>query len=266
MTEPNTTTAPDVLVIGGGIVGAASAYHLARRGASVTLLEANELAYGATGRNLGYIWLHTRRLGPELDLVMHLRRELEELPGTPEQVWDAIATANGISSWFLPTDLEERLGGAVSFHMGETSSDGTITGWDPPRRIEYEEPDWASLVGREDADVTPLVTEFLVEATSGAHALELLREGVAPDLVISDYLMPGMNGAELATEIRAGYPDLPIMLASGYASLSGNMAMDLPLLAKPYRHSELAAMIKRVISEPILVSKTQASKLWITET
>jgi glycine/D-amino acid oxidase-like deaminating enzyme len=75
------TTAPDVLVIGGGIVGAASAYHMARRGLSVTLLEANELAYGATGRNLGYIWLHTRRVGPEVDLVMHLRRELEELPG-----------------------------------------------------------------------------------------------------------------------------------------------------------------------------------------
>ena len=75
---PDQTTSPDVLVIGGGIVGAASAYHLTRRGASVTLLEASELAYGATGRNLGYIWLHTRRLGPELELVMHLRRELEE--------------------------------------------------------------------------------------------------------------------------------------------------------------------------------------------
>jgi glycine/D-amino acid oxidase-like deaminating enzyme len=72
---------PDVLVIGGGIVGAASAYHLARRGASVTLLEASDLASGATGRNLGYIWVHTRRPGPELELVMHLRRELEELPG-----------------------------------------------------------------------------------------------------------------------------------------------------------------------------------------
>ncbi len=75
------TSSPDVLIVGGGIVGSASAYHLARSGVSVTLLEANELAYGATGRNLGYIWIHTRRPGAELELVMHLRRELEELQG-----------------------------------------------------------------------------------------------------------------------------------------------------------------------------------------
>lgn len=75
------TSSPDVLIVGGGIVGTASAYHLARAGVSVTLVEANELAYGATGRNLGYIWIHTRRPGAELELVMHLRRELEELQG-----------------------------------------------------------------------------------------------------------------------------------------------------------------------------------------
>jgi L-2-hydroxyglutarate oxidase LhgO len=70
----------DVLVIGGGIVGAATAYQLAKRGASVTLLEADQLASGATGRNLGYIWVHTRRRGPELELVMTTRNELEGLP------------------------------------------------------------------------------------------------------------------------------------------------------------------------------------------
>lgn len=97
-----------------------------------------------------------------------LRLDLSfEVPGTPEQVWDAIATANGMSAWFIPSDVEERAGGAVVFHMGETSSRGHITDWDPPRRIAYEEPDWASLVGQEGAEVTPLATEFLVEATSG---------------------------------------------------------------------------------------------------
>jgi glycine/D-amino acid oxidase-like deaminating enzyme len=46
---------PDVVVVGGGIIGAACAYELARRGASVTLLEKDELAAGASGRNLGFV-------------------------------------------------------------------------------------------------------------------------------------------------------------------------------------------------------------------
>jgi len=77
------TRSTDVLVIGGGIVGAASAYHLARRGASVTLLESERLAFGATGRNLGFVWAHTRRVGPELDLVRPL---IDELPGLSEEL------------------------------------------------------------------------------------------------------------------------------------------------------------------------------------
>jgi uncharacterized protein YndB with AHSA1/START domain len=90
-----------------------------------------------------------------------------EVPGTPEQVWAAIATADGISSWFLPTDVEEREGGAIVVHMGETDSPGIITGWDPPHRLEYAEPEWATLTGQDADSVTPLVSEFLVEAQSG---------------------------------------------------------------------------------------------------
>jgi uncharacterized protein YndB with AHSA1/START domain len=98
-----------------------------------------------------------------------LRLEITvELPGPPERLWDAIATANGISSWFTRTDLEEREGGKIVTHMGpEAESPGTVTGWDPPHRLVYEEPNWADLTGHEDAPVTPLVTEWLVEAQSG---------------------------------------------------------------------------------------------------
>ncbi len=94
-----------------------------------------------------------------------------EVPGTAEQVWAAIATADGISSWFLPTDVDEREGGAIVVHMGETDSPGSITGWDPPRRLEYAEPEWAALFGRDVDSVTPLVSEFLVEARSGGTCL-----------------------------------------------------------------------------------------------
>lgn len=98
-----------------------------------------------------------------------LRFELRlELPGTPEQVWNAIATANGISSWMLPTDLDPRVGGAICFHMGdEMSSEGTVTDFDAPKRFAYIEPDWAALAGHDRDSVDPLASEFIIEAQSG---------------------------------------------------------------------------------------------------
>ncbi len=102
-----------------------------------------------------------------------LRGELTfTLPASAGRVWEAIATAEGISSWFLPTETIETRDGVVGsvlrMHMGEGSfSDATITGWDAPRRLVYSEPGWASLAGHDDAATTPMITEFLVEAQSG---------------------------------------------------------------------------------------------------
>ena len=94
------------------------------------------------------------------------------LPASAGRVWEAIATAEGISSWFLPTETIETRDGVVGsvlrMHMGEGSfSDATITGWGAPRRLVYSEPGWASLAGHDDAATTPMITEFLVEAQSG---------------------------------------------------------------------------------------------------
>ena len=75
-----------------------------------------------------------------------LRLEFEiEVAGTPEQVWDALATAAGISAWFLPTESEERLGGRLVTHMGPEDAPADIVGWDPPHRFVY---DGGHLVGR----------------------------------------------------------------------------------------------------------------------
>jgi CheY-like chemotaxis protein len=83
----------------------------------------------------------------------------------------------------------------------------------------------------------------VIEAASGRKALGLLRAGAEVDLVMTDQAMPGMTGLQLAAEIRASWPDLPVMLATGYAELPGEARLKLPRLEKPYGQDELAAAI-----------------------
>jgi len=86
------------------------------------------------------------------------------------------------------------------------------------------------------------------EAPSGAAALQLLQSAAAEiDLVITDQAMPGMTGVELAAAIRRDWPELPIIIATGYAELV-DADLGLPRLAKPYRQQELAALIARLVS------------------
>jgi signal transduction histidine kinase len=87
----------------------------------------------------------------------------------------------------------------------------------------------------------------VIEAPSGSKALEILRAGTPIDLVVSDEAMPGMRGTQLAVEIRASWPDVPVILATGYAELPNNSELKLPLLRKPYAQEDLAAAIVEVI-------------------
>ena len=69
-----------------------------------------------------------------------------EVPGTPEEVWQAIATGPGISAWFVPTEIEERDGKPVAakltFGPG-MESHSVVTVWDPPRVFAREADGWA---------------------------------------------------------------------------------------------------------------------------
>ena len=85
-------------------------------------------------------------------------------------------------------------------------------------------------------------------AVSGTRALEILRGEDPIDLLITDQAMPGMKGSELAATIRAEKPDLPVIIATGYAELSAEEGAEFPKLAKPFFQQELA----KVISEAML--------------
>ena len=82
------------------------------------------------------------------------------------------------------------------------------------------------------------------EARSGEEALSLLGSAEF-HLLVTDHLMPGMSGTELARRAQARWPALQILIISGYADEDG-IAPDLPRLAKPFRQSELAAALTRV--------------------
>ena len=62
-----------------------------------------------------------------------------EVPGTPEQVWQAIATGQGITAWFVPTKVEEQAGGAIEldFGPGMGTAPGKVTVWEPPTRFVH---------------------------------------------------------------------------------------------------------------------------------
>jgi signal transduction histidine kinase/CheY-like chemotaxis protein len=89
----------------------------------------------------------------------------------------------------------------------------------------------------------------VVEAHSGKEALAILEEGLNPDLVVTDYAMPGMTGLDLALTLRVRDPELPILLATGYADLHGESPIELPRLAKPYTQEQLSLEIARLLPD-----------------
>jgi len=84
------------------------------------------------------------------------------------------------------------------------------------------------------------------EAYSGYEALEILRREDGIDLVVTDQAMPKMTGTELAKIIKREWPDIPVLLATGYADRVRGDDIGLPKLTKPYMQRELAEAIVRM--------------------
>jgi PAS domain S-box-containing protein len=95
------------------------------------------------------------------------------------------------------------------------------------------------LVRNSTADMLTDLGYDVVEAETAEDALGLLKRGDRYDLLVTDHLMPGMNGTELARLVRSREQSMPILLVSGYAEMEG-VDPSLPRLIKPFRRDELA--------------------------
>jgi len=94
-------------------------------------------------------------------------------------------------------------------------------------------------------------------AASGSEALDILSRDDGFDLLLTDYVMPGMTGAQLAAQARKLYPALPILLASGFSELDKPIGPEWPRLRKPFNLQELSnalAALKAARPDPVAVS------------
>ena len=110
----------------------------------------------------------------------------------------------------------------------------------------------ALVVDDEDAvrlSTAEMLTDLgylVVETASAEEALLRIRGDLCPDLVVTDHIMPGLSGTDLAQALAKDYPDLPVLIVSGYADEDGIPA-HLARLTKPFRRAELSASLASLL-------------------
>ncbi|HLM53299.1 MAG TPA: ATP-binding protein, partial [Pseudoxanthomonas sp.] len=145
----------------------------------------------------------------------------------------------------LGTNVELWLPQSASAPEAEASNADAATGPAATGRallVDDEE-----LVRLSTADMLNDLGYAVIEASSAEEAMRRIAEGERFDVVVTDHLMPGMNGTDLALAIRAARPGLPVLLISGYAEREG-IEPNLPRLTKPFRKDELASSLAQLAS------------------
>ncbi|ARQ12665.1 sensor histidine kinase/response regulator hybrid protein (plasmid) [Rhizobium etli] len=142
--------------------------------------------------------------------------------------------------WFPVVAVEQRAAVAADVRRADD---------DARRRLRIVAVDDDGLVLMNTTLMLEDLGHTVFEAMAGPEALDILRKE-SVDLVICDHAMPRMTGAQLAEAIRSEWPEMPIILATGYADLpDGAGAANLPRLGKPFSQAQLADAISRVASQ-----------------
>jgi CheY-like chemotaxis protein len=97
------------------------------------------------------------------------------------------------------------------------------------------------------------------EAASGSEAMARLESSKGFDVLVTDYMMPGMDGGALARRVKQDHPQLPVLLITGYTG-SADDTRHLPRLAKPFGRAEIAAALAALFDDSKVVPFQQPTK------
>jgi CheY-like chemotaxis protein len=95
----------------------------------------------------------------------------------------------------------------------------------------------------------------VIEASTGSEALAIVERGAHPiDMLVSDVVMPGLNGRELAERFRVLCPGTPVLFISGHAETTiahqGVLEAGVEFLAKPFTPERLARRVREILDQP----------------
>jgi PAS domain S-box-containing protein len=166
--------------------------------------------------------------------------------------------------------LAQQSGGGL--RITSTPGQGTTVGVYLPRSLvpPLKASEWNETTGHEglkrrarvlvvddNQDVRDVIVAYLEtlgyqteQAAGGRDALAMLASNSdSVDLLIADYAMPGMSGADLARTVRARWPELPVIVITGYADTTGfdGQFDEAVLLRKPFRIRELGEAVERAV-------------------
>jgi CheY-like chemotaxis protein len=116
------------------------------------------------------------------------------------------------------------------------------------RRLSVLLIDDEPLVRMATAEMIRDLGHHVEEAGGGAEGLARLEAGLSVDAVITDYMMPGMDGGALARRIAQTQPSLPVLLITGYTGPTDDV-LHLPRLAKPFGQAEIAEALGALFAD-----------------
>lgn len=178
----------------------------------------------------------TKGIGKGTGLGLSMVHGLVSQLGGAITIQSQLGMGTNVELW-LPISTEPAANGE-----SPTIKQATLSGAGTVLLVDDED-----LARASTADMLLDLGYTVIEAGSAEEALRRIRNGLTPSLLVTDHLMPGMNGTDLARIVRSEMPAVKVLLVSGYADADG-VAADLARLIKPFRNDELAASLESLHS------------------